>query len=192
MYNKRLEYNPLFESLTETAKRYSRINEEGATGGTGGTGDFLKPGTSAYKTKYAIEYAKKIFQLIYDEYFYFLSSIKDETIKNKFKSELFDFIKLNSQKSDINLDVIAKDIITRWQTMNSSTEVKNIAASSDDFRKAYESIDKGVVKLSQLLSAYSQKYGTEATNPSLITEVKTLINNALTNLEQAKQDTKKV
>ena len=196
MYNKRLEYNPLFESLTETARKYSRINEEGETlidqGSTGGTGAFLKPGTSEYKIKYATEYAVKIFQLIYDEYNYFINSITDETVKARYAAEMFDFIKLNSQKADINLDIISKDIITKWQIMNASTEVKKIAESSEDFKKAYDSINKGVAKISQLLSAYSQKYGTEIRNTALVTAVKEFITNALTTLEKAKQETKKV
>ena len=105
---------------------------------------------------------------------------------------MFDFIKLNSQKADINLDIISKDIITKWQAMNASTEVKKIAESSEDFKKAYDSINKGVAKISQLLSAYSQKYGTEIANTALVTAVKEFINNALTTLEKAKQETKKV
>lgn len=193
MNNRRLEYNPLFESVTETAKKYSKINEEGQTlidTGTTGAGGASK-GSEEYKIKYAKEYAIKIFQLIYDEYIYFMNSIQDETAKQKYAQEILDFLKANSQKSDINFEIISKEILTKWESMNSSSEVKKIAESSDDFRKAYQDIAQAIKNFTLLLNSYSQKYGKELSNNSVMTAIKSFVNTALSTLSQAQQEVKK-
>jgi hypothetical protein len=193
MNNRRLEYNPLFESVTETAKKYSKINEEGQTlidTGTAGAGGASK-GSEEYKIKYAKEYAIKIFQLIYDEYIYFMNSIQDETAKQKYAQEILDFLKANSQKSDINFEIISKEILTKWESMNSSSEVKKIAESSDDFRKAYQDIAQAIKNFTLLLNSYSQKYGKELSNNSVMTAIKSFVNTALSTLSQAQQEVKK-
>lgn len=200
MSNKKLEYNPLFESLTETARKYSRINEEGSPynasetiidlGSTGSSAP--AKGSSEYKIKFAAEYAVKIFQLIYDEYTYFLNSIKDQTLKQKYATSLYEFVEQNSIKTDLNFDLLGKELITKWEVMNASSEMKNIAASSDNFKKAYDNISKAISKFKLLLSAYSQKYGTELSNNLVKDSIKSFISTAFTTLQTAKQDTKKI
>jgi hypothetical protein len=120
-----------------------------------------------------------------------MNSIQDETAKQKYAQEILDFLKANSQKSDINFEIISKEILTKWESMNSSSEVKKIAESSDDFRKAYQDIAQAIKNFTLLLNSYSQKYGKELSNNSVMTAIKSFVNTALSTLSQAQQEVKK-
>lgn len=178
MKNNRLEYNPLFESLTDTARRYERISEEDEQ-------------TTEYKKKYAAEYATRILAMIYEQYSYFVSSMPvEEKTRSEWKNNLQNFIKENSTKSDLSFKEIADSMISEMDKVNSSLKSNEIFSKK---LKAYPSLENiqnnisgGIKELKNTIDLYSQKYGDMTKDPSVIGKVKEFITNTITALEKIK------
>jgi hypothetical protein len=173
MSNKKLEYNPLFESLVGTARRYERIKEQENTE----SGD--------YKVKNAKEYALKIVQILYDEYLYFLNSIPDEDERKKYKSELLSFIESESKKTDTNMELLAKSMIAKFQEINKSSSVTKASEKSETIKNAYSKVEQGISNFMELVKLYNEKYAKEIADPSVANGIKEFMTNASANLQKA-------
>lgn len=173
MSNKKIEYNPLFESLSEVAKRYERIGEQENTE------------SDDYKLKSAKDYAIRILQMIYDEYLYFLNSVPSDEFRKKYKEEIITFMDTESKKTDVNMELLVKSIMDKWKAVNKSESVTKASEKSEAIRNSYSTVEMGISKLDELVKTYTEKYKKEMMDPSVAKAIKDFTSNALINLQKA-------
>ena len=151
MNNRRLEYNPLFESITDSARRYERISEQAID-----------------KNKYAVEYARRIIETCYSQYLYFVNSVPNETIKKELLDVLSKF--LDQKKTDQALDfktffdsMISKieELITK---ISGEQSIRNLA-NFPKLQEIYNKIEQGKDELKNVtFDEYTKQYATEYTS----------------------------
>lgn len=173
MNNRKLEYNPLFESLADTARRYERINEE------------VSP---EVKIKYAKEYAKKILDAIYQQYVYFVYSIPDSTLKQTAIKEALTFIQGLSAKTtaQLSLETIVDEFTKKWDAIETSSQDIDAMKKAPILKDIYADVNKGMEEIKNAVKVYLEKYGTEASSNAVLTDIKTFVDSAKTSMEQKK------
>ena len=163
MNNRRLEYNPLFESITDTAKRYETISEE----------------TTVDKTKYAVEYARRIIETCYSQYLYFLNSVPDETTKNDLMEKLDTFLKDQAKQTMIDFKMFfdamisnIEKIIAEISSIQSIRNLENFSKLQEIFKK----VEQGKDELKDVtFIEYTKQYATEYTSDPVKTAVGTFV-----------------
>lgn len=163
MNNRRLEYNPLFESITDTAKRYETISEE----------------TTVDKTKYAVEYARRIIETCYSQYLYFLNSVPDETTKNDLMEKLDTFLKDQAKQPMIDFKMFfdamisnIEKIIAEISSIQSIRNLENFPKLQEIFKK----VEQGKDELKDVtFIEYTKQYATEYTSDPVKTAVGTFV-----------------
>jgi hypothetical protein len=189
MSSRRLEYNPLFESLADSARRYSKINEEGEAGLTGATNS----ASQEYMMKYAKEYAKRIVQIVYEQYFYFASSIPDTTLKQKYVGEALEFLKTQKDKgAGITFKELADATIANGkkliEAINLNTDLIN---SAPIIKEIYANVESGMTEMENAVKQYIEQYGAYSTSPEVVQVLKDFCNLTYTNLEKYASTTTK-
>ena len=101
MNNRRFEYNPLFESLTDSARRYETISEQ----------------ATADKMKYAVEYARRIIETCYTQYVYFVNTIPDSATKKTVLTELEAFLKKENEQPSIDFKNFFDSMIAKMEEL---------------------------------------------------------------------------
>ena len=164
--------NPLFESLEKTAKKYERIQE--AT-------------DPAYKMKFAREYAKKLLQLVYDNYIYFISSIPLESLKTETIKKSIDFINSRTTSNNLTVAGLSDDFIKQWESVYGAiTANQDLQSLSPEIKDIYLKVGEGMKQYKNALDSYLKKYGTEASSPEVLQTVKNFIVNSSEALKQRK------
>lgn len=157
MNNSRLEYNPLFETLSDSARRYSRINEEDLVGATGA-------GTvsAEYSAKYAKEYAKRLIQIAYEQYFYFASSIPDATLKQKYVQEALEFLKTQETKgANLSFKEMIDGVIANCKKVVEAINLNaDLINSAPIIKDIYSNVEKGMLEIENAVKQYLEQYGT--------------------------------
>lgn len=179
MNNRRLDYNPLFESIIDSAKRYEKISEELS---------------QEEKTKYAIEYARKIIEICYSQYIFFVNCIPDNTLKNKAIEETVTFLK-NQNVESINFRTFFDAMIVKMNELSNSISgnqaIRNLANFSD-LQKIYQKFESGVKILQdEVVKKYEKQYSTEITSPKVTEAVKSFVKFTYEALDQSLKSTKK-
>ena len=152
MNNRRLEYNPLFESITDSARRYETISEE----------------TTVDKTKYAVEYARRIIETCYSQYLYFLNSVPDETTKNDLMEKQNTFLKDQAKQTMIDIEKIIAEI----SSIQSIRNLENFSKLQEIFKK----VEQGKDELKDVtFIEYTKQYATEYTSDPVKTAVGTFV-----------------
>lgn len=179
MNNSRLEYNPLFESLRDSARRYSIINEEDLA-------TSQNTNSQEYLLKYAKEYAKRLSQIAYEQYFYFVSSIPDATMKQQYVNEALEFIKTQMSKG-ANLspkemiDTIIANTKKVVEAINLNADLIN---SAPIIKEIYSNVEKGMTEMENAVKQYVEQYGTFASSPEVSQVLADFCKLTYTNLEQ--------
>ncbi|NBU98873.1 MAG: hypothetical protein EBS19_11800, partial [Spirochaetia bacterium] len=149
MNNRRLEYNPVFESITDSARRYSRISEE--------------ENDQNYKKQNAITYAKRILQISGSTLNYFVISIPNPTVRGKVLKTLMDFWSTQiANKSAITFENLFDKVSEQWGTME-----KNITSSKEmlvyeGVNEIYAEVTKGLEQMKLAAKIYLEKYQEES------------------------------
>jgi len=169
MNSRKIEYNPLFESVSDVAKRYRIINEE------------VSP---EYKLKVAKEYAVMILQVMYDNYLYFVGSIPNETLKKSLKAELFNFVKSEYDKQGtVTFSGFMDSLKTKWtQSLSAITSNSDLIKLSAMIKEIYNDVDKGMKELENAAKLYNEKYPTESNSPEVSAAVQGLVQSCYTSL----------
>jgi hypothetical protein len=172
MNNRRLEYNPLFESITDSARRYERISEQAID-----------------KNKYAVEYARRIIETCYSQYLYFVNSVPNETIKKELLDVLSTF--LDKQKTDLALDfktffdsMISKieELITK---ISGEQSIRNLSNFSK-LQEIYNKIEQGKDELKNVtFQEYTKQYANEYTSDPVKEAVKKFVEFSADTLKQS-------
>jgi len=175
MAHRNLPYNPLFESLNETARRYERFNESDVS--------------PEYKRKYAIEYGSRIIQLMYDQYVYFTSSIPIEALRTQLYKDLVSFVDLQSTKEN-TLKTIADSIMTILNNVLLEVNKRKESDFNEQNKKqwvidAYKKLEEGLGKMEAAVNEYNKLYSEP------YPEVNKMIQDFLTNAKTALEQTKK-
>jgi hypothetical protein len=180
MGNHRLEYNPLFESLTDSARRYSAINEEDAVAGQAGTT------SNEYLVKYAKEYAKRLVQISYEQYFYFVSSIPDSAMKQKYLKEAIDFLKTQeTQGANLSFKAMIDGIISNCKKVVSEINLNaDLINSAPILKDIYSNVEKGMNEMDNAVKQYIEQYGTFSNTPEISQLLKDFCTLTYTNLQQ--------
>jgi hypothetical protein len=179
MNNRRLEYNPLFESITDSARRYETISEQ----------------TTVDKTKYAVEYARRIIETCYSQYLYFLNSLPDETKKNEIIAELDKFLEDQAKQPMIDFKTFfdamisnIENIITQISSIQSIRNLENFSKLQEIFKK----VEQGKDELKDVTFVeYTKQYATEYTSPDVKKAVGTFVKFSSEALKQSQSLAKK-
>ena len=152
MNNRRLEYNPLFESITDSARRYETISEQ----------------STVDKMKYAVEYARRIIETCYSQYVYFVNSVPDATLKTKLLTELATFLKdqISQKKLDVKtfFDAMISKMEDLVKQISGNQSIRNLE-NFDKLQSIYSKIEQGKDELKNVTMAeYTKQYATEYTS----------------------------
>jgi hypothetical protein len=173
MNNRRLEYNPLFESITDSARRYETISEQ----------------TTVDKTKYAVEYARRIIETCYSQYLYFLNSVPDETAKNEMMTELDTFLQEQAKQPKIDLKSFFDAMISKIENLISKISSIQSIRNLENFSKLqeiYKKVEQGKDELKDVtFSAYTKQYATEYTSDPVKEAVGTFVKFSADALKQS-------
>lgn len=161
--NNKTIYNPLFESLKETARRYDRINEDSAE----------------YRLKGAIEYANKILQLTFDQYVYFVTSVPLASLKQDLVKKSLTFVDGLGTKTDLTLQSVIDLITKEWESASGSIMAnQDLMKLSPAVKDIYTKVSEGMSALKETVDLYIKRYGTEMNNPQVTTAIKTFVGNS--------------
>lgn len=187
MRNK-IENNPLFESLKDSARKYEKISENnpGATGSTGSTSTGAAPNKE--KIKYAVEYARRIIETCYSEYIYFLNSIPDQGIKNDLITKTDELMK--SQKTDpkgfkMFFELMVSKMEELAGKVTGSPAIRNLP-NFDKIQEVYSKFEKAKNELSEVtFKEYVKEYANEYTSKEVNDAVKAFVEFSSQALEQS-------
>ncbi len=172
MNNRRLEYNPLFESITDSARRYERISEQAID-----------------KNKYAVEYARRIIETCYSQYLYFLNSLPDQTTKNDLMEKLNTFLKEQAKQPMIDFKMFFDEMISNIEKI--IAEISNIQSirNLENFPKLQEifkKVEQGKDELKNVtFDEYTKQYATEYTSDEVKKAVGTFVKFSSESLNQS-------
>jgi len=172
MNNRRLEYNPLFESLTDSARRYEKISEE----------------ATADKMKYAIEYARRILETCYSQYVYFVNSVPDSATKNEMLKQLDTFLKKENEQQKIDFKIFFDSMITKMEELAGKVSGNQAIRNLENFEKLqqiYTKIEQGKDELKNVtVPEYTKQYATEYTADAVKDAVKSFVQFSSQSLSQ--------
>jgi hypothetical protein len=168
MNNRRLEYNPLFESITDSARRYETISEN-----------------TADKMKYAVEYARRIIETCYSQYVYFLNSVPDAALKATLLNELDTFLKAQTTQKNLDVKTFFDSMISKMEALvkeiSGNQSIRNLQ-NFDKLQSIYSKIEQGKEELKNVtMVEYTKQYATEYTSD----DVKAAVNSFVTFSSQA-------
>jgi len=173
MYNRRLEYNPLFESLSETAKRYQRIDEDAVD--------------SDYKKKAAVDYAKRLLEITWGQLGYFIEAIPNPELKAKIKAQLLDFSKQITLRTDLTVDELINVVTEKWKAFKDDiTRAKEVEAYATKLQEVYDKVSQAMDKMVSATKIYLEKYPDESRSNEVITVVANMLAKIKTSFEQNK------
>jgi len=168
MNNRRLEYNPLFESLADSARRYERIVEQ----------------STPDKIKYAVEYARRIMETCYSQYVYFVNSVPDATVKTTLLTSLSTYLKEQKDKG-LDIKTFFDGMISKMEDLVKQISGNQAIRNLENFEKLqsiYDKIEQGKNELKDVtMEEYTKQYSTEYTSP----EVKKAVNDFISFSSQA-------
>ncbi len=168
--NNRNMYNPLFESLTDTARRYERVHEEK---------------DPAYRLKSAQEYANKILQLAFNEYSYFVSSVPLPALKQELLKKNLDFFDGLATKTDLNIQGAVDAVMKEWEsTAGSLMANQDLQKMSPAIKEIYTMVGDGMKTLKGAADIYLRRYSAEVNKPEVINSVKTFVANTIKALKE--------
>ena len=172
MNNRRLEYNPLFESLTDSARRYETISEQSTTD----------------KMKYAVEYARRIIETCYTQYVYFVNSIPDSATKQTVLTELEAFLKKENEQPSIDFKNFFDSMIAKMEELAGKVSGNQAIRNLENFEKLqqiYNKIEQGKDELKNVtVPEYTKQYATEYTSDAVKNAVKSFVKFSSESLSQ--------
>ncbi len=172
MNNRRLEYNPLFESLTDSARRYQTISEDATTD----------------KMKYAVEYARRIIETCYTQYVYFVNTIPDSVTKKTVLTELEGFLKKENEQPKIDFKTFFDSMIAKMEELVGRVSGNQAIRNLENFEKLqqiYNIIEQGKDELKNVtVPEYTKQYATEYTSDDVKNGVKSFVKFSSESLSQ--------
>jgi hypothetical protein len=162
MNNRRLEYNPLFESITDSARRYETISEN-----------------TVDKMKYAVEYARRIIETCYSQYVYFVNSVPDAAVKTKLLTELDTFLKGQITQQNLDVKTFFDSMISKMEDLvkqiSGNQSIRNLE-NFDKLQSIYDKIEQGKDELKNVtMEEYTKQYAAEYTSDDVKLAVKNFV-----------------
>lgn len=175
MNNRRLEYNPLFESIVDSARRYEKISEEVVD--------------DNYKMEAAINYAKKIVQMLGDQVNYYVFTIPNPTVRATTLKALMEF--WGKAAAGSTFEEIFNMVSSQWDTLEksiaNSAEMKVYVGIED----VYAKVSGGIQKMKETAKIYLDTYPEESKNGVVNKAVQDIAAAIKTNIEEINKTTNK-
>ena len=170
MNNRRLEYNPLFESITDSARRYQRISE-----------DAVDP---QYKKQAAVNYAKRIIRIVGDQINYFVMSIPSPTVRATTLKTLLEFLTTTASKTGITFEELFNTFVEEWNTLEKSIVSSSEMSKYEGIDEIYLKVANGMEKMKSAASLYIEKYPEDSKSGEVTTALSEMMKMVKQSIEQ--------
>jgi hypothetical protein len=171
MNNRRLEYNPLFESIADSARRYSRISEDAVD--------------QNYKKQTAVAYAKKMLQITGSTINYFVISIPNPTVRARVLKTLLDFWSNEvTNKSTATFETLFNKVAGQWDILEKDIMNSSEMSVYEGIDEVYVEISNGLERMKSAAKIYLEKYPEESKSGEVTTAIGTMLDSIKQNLEQ--------
>lgn len=174
MRNPYLGYNPVFESLSQQARKYTNVH--------------INEDTAKYEGEKSQKYLKLLIDSISGRIITFTASIPDKDLRNSVLGIIAEGYKTLSTAAPENIDVLLSSMMDLFDKA-----YVEIAASSakDKLVPIYDKVKEGMELLMNAYENLKKKYPSEMSNPvslqNCIGYLKSSINSFNTTLEELKK-----
>ena len=174
MINSYLGYNPVFESLTQQAKKY--------------TGIHINEDALAYEGEKSQKYLKLLIDSISSKMITFTASIPDKDLRNSVLGIMDQGYKTLSTSAPANIDALIASMVDLFDKA-----YVQIAASSakDKLVPIYDKVKEGMELLMKAYENLKKKYPSEMSNPVSLDNAKKYLNTSISTFTTTLEELKK-
>jgi hypothetical protein len=174
MRNPYLEYNPVFESLSQQARKYSVV--------------YINEDTIAYEGEKSKTYLKKLIDTINSKIIKFTTSIPQKDLRNTVLGIIGEEYKKLENAAPANIDALLismNDLFDKAYTA--------VAASSykDKLVPIYDKVKEGIALLMEAYENLKKKYPAEMSNPKSLENAIKYLNASITSFNNTLEELKK-
>jgi hypothetical protein len=174
MRNSYLEYNPVFESLSQQAKKYS--------------GFYINEDTIKYEGEKSQKYLKLLIESINSKIITFTASIPQKDLRNSVLSIIGEGYKNLSASTPANIDAL----LTSMDELFDKAYVEVAASSSKDkLVPIYDKVKEGMKILMKAYENLKKKYPSEMSNPVSLENAKKYLDASITSFNNTLEELKK-